>query len=550
MKANQANESLEEELFRLRSRVSELEQSELELRHVKDELQSKEQLLHFILNNSPNVILVKNLNHQYVLINRLYEKLFNLQPGWILGRTDYDIFPREVAANCIEFDRQIMESGKAVTYEMQVPLEDGVHTYFENKFPLFNQEGQLYGIAAISTDITELKNTEESLRKREAELRQSQKMEAVGRLAGGIAHDFNNLLTVILGYADLILLQLPENDALYSDVVGIKNEGERAALLVRQLLAFSRQSVLQPRVINLNEVIGSLTKLLKRLINEDVELITNLDANLGNIKADQSQLEQVIINLAVNARDAMFSGGKLILETSNVELSQDYADNHLYANPSQYIVLAVSDTGQGIPDELKTKIFEPFFTTKAQGQGTGLGLSTVYGIVKQSGGGIEVYSEPNKGTTFKIYLPLVNEQKTASIISPQTSSNLSGTETILLVEDDSSIRQLIAKILLSHGYRILEASRPKEALQICKDAIEPIHLVLTDVVMPEMYGPDMVKQIQQTHPDTHIIYMSGYTQGALSSQNLLEAEANLISKPFTSITVLSKIRSVFGNPKI
>ncbi len=550
MKANQANESLEEELFRLRSRVSELEQSELELRHVKDELQSKEQLLHFILNNTPNVILVKNLNHQYVLINRLYEKLFNLQPGWILGRTDYDIFPREVAANCIEFDRQIMESGKAVTYEMQVPLEDGVHTYFENKFPLFNQEGQLYGIAAISTDITELKNTEESLRKREAELRQSQKMEAVGRLAGGIAHDFNNLLTVILGYADLILLQLPENDALYSDVVGIKNEGERAALLVRQLLAFSRQSVLQPRVINLNEVIGSLTKLLKRLINEDVELITNLDANLGNIKADQSQLEQVIINLAVNARDAMFSGGKLILETSNVELSQDYADNHLYANPSQYIVLAVSDTGQGIPDELKTKIFEPFFTTKAQGQGTGLGLSTVYGIVKQSGGGIEVYSEPNKGTTFKIYLPLVNEQKTASIISPQTSSNLSGTETILLVEDDSSIRQLIAKILLSHGYRILEASRPKEALQICKDAIEPIHLVLTDVVMPEMYGPDMVKQIQQTHPDTHIIYMSGYTQGALSSQNLLEAEANLISKPFTSITVLSKIRSVFGNPKI
>ncbi len=535
------------EIQRLRARIEELEQSELELCKSNEKLQASEDLLHSILAHSPNVILVKDLNHRYVLINGLYEQLFQLEPGWIEGKTDYDLFPTEVCDNCLANDEAVIKFRKSVTYEMQIPQEDGLHTYFENKFPLYDRKGVLYGIGAISTDISALKAAEEILRKQEAELRQSQKMEAVGRLAGGIAHDFNNLLTVIMGYADLMSLELSQDNPLQENVSGINNEAGRAAVLVQQLLAFSRNQVLHPVISNLNTIVGDMDKLLRRVIDENIELSISLDQQLANVRVDRSQIEQVILNLAVNARDAMPEGGKLSIETHNVSLNEEYASQHQYLTPGQYVLLTVSDTGYGISDEIKAQIFEPFFTTKVPGAGTGLGLATVYGIIKQSGGNIEVYSEPDQGTTFKIYLPQVNGQlNSTDTISKQATVVAGGSETILLVEDDPGIRQLTSNVLRNYGYNVLEAGRASEAFQQLHNWDKPIDLIITDVVMPEMSGPKMVQQIKQQYPETPLIYISGYIQGLLTPQDKLKGEVTLLQKPFTLETLLAKVRLVLG----
>ncbi len=542
------NQASFDEIERLRERVKELEQSELELCKINEKLQVSEDLLHSILSHSPNVILVKDLKHQYVLINRLYERLFQLEPGWIEGKTDYDLFPVEVADNCLANDQTVLETKKSVTYEMQIPQEDGLHTYFENKFPLYDRKGTLYGLAAISTDVTELKTAEETLRKREAELRQSQKMEAIGRLAGGIAHDFNNLLTVIMGYADLMSIELTEDHPWHENVSGIRNEADRAAMLVRQLLAFSRRQVLHPVISNLNTIVGGMDKLLRRILDENIELVTILDPQLANVRIDQGQLEQVILNLAVNGRDAMPDGGRLILETRNVDLNKEYVSEHQDITPGQYVLLMVSDTGHGIPAEIKAHIFEPFFTTKAPDAGTGLGLATVYGIIKQSDGSIEVYSEAQQGTTFKIYLPQVNEQTSAVGADPGKATILTGgSETVLLVEDDPGIRQLLSNVLREYGYSVLEAGRPSEAFQLCNSRKSGIDLIITDVIMPEMSGPKMAQQIKQQRPETRLIYISGYTHGVIAHHEKLENEVRLLQKPFTLETLLTQIRQLLDN---
>ena len=383
-----------------------------------------------------------------------------------------------------------------------------------------------------------------ALRESEERLLLSQKLEAVGQLAGGIAHDFNNLLTAILGYCQLSLRHLQERDPLRRNIEEIRKAGERAASLTRQLLAFSRKQVMQPLVFDLNSVIGDLEKMLRRLIGEDIELKTRLRPDLGNVKADPGQIEQVILNLVVNSRDAMPSGGKLTIETANCYLDEAYALQHIAVVPGAYIMLAVSDTGVGMEEETRKHIFEPFFTTKEQGKGTGLGLATVYGIVKQSGGNIWVYSEVDKGSTFKIYLPRVDEEAEEYKRSDAVADSPKGTETILLVEDDEMVRRLAREVLQTNGYQVLELDTGELAAMVCREHEGQVHLLLTDVVMPAISGPELANQLQSSYPDMRVLYMSGYTDDAIVRHGVLEPGTNFIEKPFTPEALARKVREV------
>ena len=386
----------------------------------------------------------------------------------------------------------------------------------------------------------------EALRNTEKQLIQSQKLEAVGRLAGGISHDFNNLLTVILGYSDISLRQLGEDHPLRRNLEEIVRASERAAALTRQLLAFSRKQVMQPKVFDVNTVVTELEKMLRRMIGEDIELRVSLQSDLGNIKADPVQLEQVIMNLVVNARDAMPKGGKLSIETTNVYLDESYARDHVSVEPGHYVMLAISDTGVGMDAETRQRIFEPFFTTKAPGKGTGLGLSMVYGIVRQSGGNIWVYSEEGTGTTFKIYFPRVTETAEEYKRAAMTLPVPQGSETILLVEDAEWVRKLARQVLEGAGYRVLEASSADAAIRMCESSNNGtrIDLLLTDVVMPGMSGNDMSKHVLVKRPNLPVLYMSGYTDDAIVQHGVLEPGINFIQKPFSPDALALKVREV------
>ena len=383
-------------------------------------------------------------------------------------------------------------------------------------------------------------------RRLQQQLVQSQKMEAVGRLAGGIAHDFNNLLTVITSYSDLLLEDLAPTDPMRQDVEQVRHAADRAAALTRQLLAFSRQQVLAPRVVNLSAVVQSVEKMLHRVIGEDVELVTSLDPDVGAVKADVGQLEQVLMNLAVNARDAMPTGGKLTLETGNVEHDPDYAREQQAGPVRRFVMLAVSDTGVGMDEATKARIFEPFFTTKEPGKGTGLGLATVYGIVQQSGGFIWVYSEPGRGTTFKIYLPQVDAPPDAAGVAATELPR--GTETVLLVEDAAAVRAAVRQVLERQGYTVLEAPHGNAALALATAHDGPIHLLLTDVVMPGLSGRQVADQLKQLRPDTRVLYASGYTDDAVVRHGVLEAGIAYLQKPFTTGSLARKVRETLDRP--
>ncbi|MDT4895401.1 MAG: two-component system, cell cycle sensor histidine kinase and response regulator CckA [Acidobacteriota bacterium] len=393
----------------------------------------------------------------------------------------------------------------------------------------------------LAYDVTERGSLEE-------QLRQSQKLEAVGQLAGGVAHDFNNLLTVITGYSDLSLRRLDKNNPLRANLEEIKKAGERAASLTRQLLAFSRKQVLQPKVLQLNAIVADVDKMLRRLIGEDIDPLTVLEPSLGQIKADPGQIEQVLLNLAVNARDAMPQGGKLTIETQNVYLDNQDVRWHTAIQPGNYVMLAVSDTGCGIDAETQMRMFEPFFTTKEQGKGTGLGLSTVYGIVKQSGGHLWVYSEVGKGTTFKIYLPRVDEVTERDEPRTTQAELPQGRETVLLTEDEEQVRQMTRMILEMGGYRVLEAASGEEALAIYKQHEGQIDLVMTDVVMPKMSGRELAQSLEVFHPGIKVLYMSGYTDDAIVRHGLLDQEIAFLQKPFTPDALMRKVREVLDAP--
>ena len=398
-------------------------------------------------------------------------------------------------------------------------------------------------LAATALDNVRLIEREQA---KEEQLRQSQKMEAVGKLAGGIAHDFNNLLTAITGYSELSLRELNKDSRSYSKITEIKKAGERAASLTRQLLAFSRKQILQPKVLDLNAVIPEMEKMLRRLIGEDIQLGTVLDRSLGQVKADPGQMEQILMNLCVNARDAMPEGGRLTIQTANVSLKQSYRNQQVLIRAGNYVMLSVSDNGCGMNAETQARIFEPFFTTKEPGKGTGLGLSTVYGIVKQSEGTIWVYSEVDKGTTFKIYLPRVDElrpeeEQAAADIVPR------GRETILVVEDEDIVRTLTTEILADQGYRVLAATNGEEGLRLCREFDGAIDLLITDVVMPGMSGRELVEQVATIRPDTRVLYMSGFTDNAIVQHGVLDDGVFFIQKPFSPDALAIKARLVLDH---
>jgi PAS domain S-box-containing protein len=393
-------------------------------------------------------------------------------------------------------------------------------------------------LTAVAIDNVRLINQEHE---KEGQLRQSQKMQAVGQLAGGVAHDFNNLLVAINGYSDLTLRRLQANDPLRRNLEEIKKAGERAAALTRQLLAFSRKQVMQPKVISLNDVVSDMNKLLRRLIGEDIELTTVLDANIGHVKADPNMLEQVILNLAVNSRDAMPDGGRLTVETSNVRLADDYMNHHAGISPGAYVLLTVSDTGTGMDPGTQERLFEPFFTTKAIGKGTGLGLSTVYGIVKQSGGNVLVYSEVGHGTSFKIYLPRVDEQA-KEVVQDSDSALPVGTEKILLVEDDALVRNVVREIISMQGYAVLVAETMAEAVRHCAENPD-IALLLSDVVMPQINGKELSQRLTKLLPGMLVLFMSGYSETVVHN-GVLDEGVNFIQKPFTPNALLRKLREV------
>ncbi len=413
--------------------------------------------------------------------------------------------------------------------------KDGAVIDVEVTLHRFELGGKPRGIA-VALDVTERKRLEE-------QIRQSQKMEAVGNLAGGIAHDFNNLLSVILSYSEMLAEDLKPKDPMRADLEEVSSAGRRAADLTRQLLAFSRQQLLQPTILDLNDVVGGIAKMLRRLIGEDVELSVVSGAELGTVCADAGQIEQVLLNLAVNARDAMPVGGKLTVETANVELDADYAAAHVGVVPGSYVMLAVTDTGSGMDAATRGRIFEPFFTTKGKGKGTGLGLATVFGIVRQSGGNIWVYSEPGEGTTLKVYLPQAARGATVLDRAPEIRTRR-GCETILLVEDEEAVRTLVRTILVRHGYHVLEAQNAGDALLLCEQHKATIHVLLTDVVMPRMSGRQLAERLRPLRAGMKVLYMSGYTDDSVVRHGLLESDVAFLQKPITPETLTRRLREV------
>jgi PAS domain S-box-containing protein len=462
-------------------------------------------------------------------------------PRELLGSPPDTLLPRSDPKNVDMFRSFIAAGYRLADVESRDP-EGGVgRRVFLNNLLGMVADGRLVRVWGTLRDITEQ-------RQLEAQLRQAQKMEAVGRLAGGIAHDFNNILTAITGYTQMLLDDLAPRDPRREELQEIRAAADRASSLTRQLLAYSRRQLLQPRVLNLNSVVHAMESLLRRLIGEDIRLRVTAAEPLGAVRADPGQIEQVIVNLAVNARDAMPHGGELIIETADVELDQVYAQDHIPVLPGRYIMLAVSDTGTGMTPEVKAHIFEPFFTTKGVGKGTGLGLATVYGIVKQSDGYIWVYSEVGIGTTFKIYLPRVDQGGAAARPEPQAEGLMEGRETVLLVEDEDAVRAVTRTLLRRLGYTVLDAAGARQALDLATRHAGSIHLLLTDVVLPEFSGPELAREITEAQPSVRVLFVSGYTDDAITQHGVLEPGSPFLQKPFTPTSLARKIRDVLDRP--
>jgi PAS domain S-box-containing protein len=508
-----------------------------ERKRAAEELRDSEKRYRDLVENARDLIYSHDLEGNYTSINRAGEQI----TGYTREESLSMNIAQTVAPEYLEKARRMIAgklTGEEVTaYELEIIAKDGRRIPVEVNTRLVYQAGVPCGVQGIARDITDRRELED-------QLRQSQKLEAVGQLAGGVAHDFNNMLTVINGYSDLLLRGLGQDDPMHSKVEEIKKAGERASSLTRQLLAFSRKQVLQPKVLQLRSVVADVDKMLRRLIGEDIDLLTVLAPELGSIKADPGQIEQVVMNLAVNARDAMPQGGKLTIEAENVYLDGEYVSHHITAAPGPYVMLAVSDTGVGMDEKTRARIFEPFFTTKEVGRGTGLGLSTVYGIVKQSGGNIWVYSEVGKGTTFKIYLPRVDGVVESDSARNAPAELPQGDETVLLAEDEEQVRRMTRTILEMNGYRVLEASSGDEALATYKQHEGRIDLVITDVVMPQMSGRELAQSLEALRPGIKVLYVSGYTDDAIVRHGLLDEGIAFIQKPFTPEAFSRKVREV------
>ena len=474
-------------------------------------------------------------------VNRNAERLLGRRRDEVVSRRLSDLWPLRSLQPFIERAAAVMRAHAPLEEELRIAFPAGSGRWIHHQIVPLDD-----GVAIAVRDTTARQEAEADLHRREEQVRQSQKMEAIGRLAGGVAHDFNNLLTVIRGHGELVLRKLTGDHPMRRNLLEIGLASERAAALTHQLLAFSRKQVLQPRILDLGEVVERMSTLLQRLIGEDVELVTRRRGDLGSVRADPAQMEQVIINLAVNARDAMPRGGQLTLELANVELDETFAHSHAGMTPGPYVVFSVTDTGHGMDEDTKARIFEPFFTTKEAGKGTGLGLPTVYGIVKQSGGFIWVYSEPGHGTTFKIHLPRVDQAPERLSPRPGQAATGQGTETVLLVEDEDALRALLREVLESLGYRVLEAGLGAEALRIAREHRGPIHVLLTDLVMPQMTGRELADRLSCLRPDLKVLFMSGYGVGAAPRQEI-PSDGAYIEKPFTADAMGGAIRALLDS---
>jgi len=516
-------------------------------KRAEEEIRQSQQKLRFHFEHTPLAVVEWDLEFRVTAWNPSAERIFGYTRQEAIGQRGSFIVPPSFRPQVDRVWHELLQkrsdgsSNQARFAHNDNITKDGrlISCEWYNT-PLVDDTGRVLGVASLVQDVTERVALEERLR-------QSQKMEAVGRLAGGVAHDFNNLLTVILGYSQIVADGVPKGSRLADSIAQIKSSADRAAGITRQLLAFSRKTVLSPRVINLNDILLNLDSLLRRLIGEDIEVLTVPAHDLGSVKADPGQIEQVVMNLALNSRDAMANGGKLTLETANVTLDQTYAGHREPLVPGDYVMLAVSDTGCGMSEETQARIFEPFYTTKEVGKGTGLGLSMVYGIVKQSGGYIWVYSEPDRGTTFKIYLPRIDQPVEASSGDKRSKTVPRGNETILLVEDDTQLRQLCSSVLTHCGYSVLVAASPEEGVDICHANHRDIRLLVTDVVMPGMNGRQLAERIQPVCPNLKVLYMSGYTNNAIVHYGVLDPGLWFLPKPFTLAALVAKVREVLDS---
>jgi two-component system cell cycle sensor histidine kinase/response regulator CckA len=516
--------------------VTELKEAEQKIRQAEEKYRS-------IFENAVEGIFQSTPDGRLISANPAMARILGFESPEELMAERTDIGAQHyVDPNCREeLLRTLAEQGVVVGFECEVYRKDrSVIWAIESIRAISDESGALLYYEGSLEEITERKTLEE-------QLRQSQKLEAIGQLAGGIAHDFNNLLTAITGYTELALRRLSAEDPIYHNLSEIRKAADRAASLTSQLLAFSRKQILQPKVINLNAIVSDVDRMLRRLIGEDINLLTKTEPELGSVKADPGQISQVIMNLAVNARDAMPGGGSLTIETSNVYLDVEYASRHVAVRPGHYVMLAVSDTGTGMDEKTRVRIFEPFFTTKEISKGTGLGLSTVYGIVKQSGGNVWVYSEVGHGTTFKIYLPRVDEGARENQSDALESEATHGDETVLIAEDDDSVRQLAREVLEMGGYTALEASNGGAASVVCEQHEGKIHLLLTDVVMPEMSGRHLSERLKELRPEMRVLFMSGYTSNAIVHHGMLDENTNFMQKPFSPDDLLKKIRQVLDS---
>jgi PAS domain S-box-containing protein len=478
-------------------------------------------------------------------VNAAAESLYGYARAELIGM-DAIILTDEPEATNSTLERMKNESSELTQVRRHRRKDGGVFPT-EIHYSVFARRSRRT-LVAVVRDISGRVEAQRQIEKAETQLRQAQKMEAVGRLAGGVAHDFNNLLTAIGGYSEFLLNSLSPGDARRDDVEQIIKAAERATSLTRQLLAFSRQQTLQTKILDCRVVVADLQRILQRVVGEDVKLVTALAPETGCIKADPGQIDQVLLNLVVNAKDAMPKGGKITIETGNVDVDDEYARMHLQTKAGPYVVFTVTDTGTGMDANAKAHLFEPFFTTKEQGKGTGLGLATVYGIVKQSGGGIYVYSEKGIGTTFKVYFQRVEGAADAVPMNPKPHKSFSGSETVLLVEDDELVRAFVQRTLLQQGYAVLVAQGPGEALILCEQNKNPIHLVLTDVVMPQMHGPDMVKRVSALHPESKVMYMSGYTDTTVAHPGLIDSGVPILQKPLSTDVLKRALREVLDRP--
>jgi two-component system cell cycle sensor histidine kinase/response regulator CckA len=516
---------------------------------VERALQDSHQFAYEVLNSAQEGIVVIDRQKRCRLWNAYMEAMTGLPLAEVLGRQVWDVLPlfREAPGEAL-LDRALAgETVEIPDTEYDHAAHGRLQWVTGRVAPLRDARGRVVGVTATLQDVSQRKTAEVALQQTQEQLLQAQKMEAVGRLAGGIAHDFNNLLTAILGYGQFLLESHPPGDPLHTDVTEIMRAGERAAALTRQLLAFGRRQVLEPRVIDLNEVVANVAKLLERVIGEDIELAILTGAGLWRVFADPTQIERILMNLAVNARDAMPDGGRLTIETANVLYRPEMVRHRPGMKPGSYVRLVVSDTGVGMPAEVRAHIFEPFFTTKATGRGTGLGLATVYGIVKQSNGFIWCDSAPGRGTTFEILLPKV-EGEPEPVAPPGSLAQPNGHgETILLVEDDPAVRDLARAVLEAKGYLVLAAADGAEALALAARHAGPVDVLLTDVVMPGLSGREVAERLSAARPALRVVYMSGYPDDIIGQRGVIEPHVRFLQKPFTASTLLARVREALGS---